>query len=538
MLSNDISEQEIYKAINDLNINKSPGIDGIPVEFYQTFWDTIKVELIQIIRNVIAGTLLNNNQRKAIIILIPKGGDPKLLKTWRPISLICCDVKIISKILANRLKSLIPNILSKNQFCINGKTINACNIQMRDTLYYLGRKKSTGAIINLDWEKAFDRVNWGFLINIMKQFGFPELIIKWVCTLHANLQSVCMVNGYLTPPFDIKRGVRQGCPMSMIFFVIFQEPLYRAIELSNKIYPPLLPKKQTKNIGYADDTSIFVSDDNGFIETFDIISKFQRASNARLNINKTKIYGFGQWANRTNWPIAGLQVEHDHFNTLGITFSCNYNLALNLTWSKIVTKIKNRIPLIRNNYYTLYQKSNIVNSLLLSKLWYAAHVYPLPVKYSKQINTEISSFIWKPRYNPISKAVLYNPKVKGGIALIDNFLKAKSIFAATIIKLFRQTDNEDIMKCFLSHRLNQAFGLRNDTVVKNRLCQNSTPYYEYSLDLIQQCSNLRKFPNICSKDIYYMIHKYTKPEVENMYPNYEWGVIWKNLNFKYINLYD
>ena len=537
-LGNEITEQEIHTAIKDLNKNKAPGIDGIPIEFYQTFWQVIKFELINVIKNISTGTFLKNNQRQAIITLIPKGGDQSLLKNWRPVSLICCDVKVVSKILANRLKPLMPNILSTNQYCISGKTITDCNTQIRDTLFYYGKKKSTGALINLDWEKAFDRVKWSFLMNVMKRMGFPEFILKWVLTLHTNLQSVCMINGYLTQPFDIKRGVRQGCPMSMLFFVIFQEPLYRAIEMSNKIYPPLLPSKQIKNLGYADDTTVFINNDEGFVEVFYLISKFQRASNAKLNISKTKVYGFGSWSDRTNWPIAGLQTQHGHFKTLGITFSCNYNTALNLNWERTVNKIKNRIPLIRNNFYTVYQKSAIVNCLLLSKLWYIAHVYPLPVKYSNEINTAICSFIWKPRYNPISKDVMYNSKLKGGIALIDNFLKARSIFTATVIKSFIKSDENNIIRCFMAKSFNILFGIRNNTIVLDRICNNSTPYYEYSKDLIQQCTSIKNFPRICSKDIYSVIQKYTKPNVENMYPNFEWDLIWKNLNFKYINIFD
>ena len=80
-----------------------------------------------------------NSHKKANITLIPKGGDKSLLKTWRPISLICCDIKIISKILANKLKPLIPNLLSNNQYCVDGKPIMSCNTQIRDMLYYYGR---------------------------------------------------------------------------------------------------------------------------------------------------------------------------------------------------------------------------------------------------------------------------------------------------------------------------------------------------------------------------------------------------------------
>ena len=130
------------------------GIDGIErVKVAITFEkrDIIKSEVIIIVKNIINGTLLQNHQKKAIITLLPKGGDPTLLKTWRPISLICSDVKIISKILANRIKPILKNIISPDQYCVNGKTISECNSKLRDSLYYYGKNKSSGAIINLDW---------------------------------------------------------------------------------------------------------------------------------------------------------------------------------------------------------------------------------------------------------------------------------------------------------------------------------------------------------------------------------------------------
>ena len=384
-LETNVTEDEIYTAVKNLSTNKAPGIDGIPIEFYQKYWNIIKNEFVQIIKNITNSILLINNQRRAIITLLPKGGDLKLLKSWRPISLICCDIKIVSKILANRIKPLLSNIISNNQYCINGRTITSCNNELRDILYYYGENKSTGAIINLDWEKAFDKVSWVFLINTMKKMGFSDFIIQWVLNMHKNIQSICMINGNLTTPFDIKRGVRQGCPMSMIYYVIFQEPLYIAFKLSNKIIPPLLPAKQTKNIGYADDTSVIVKNDEGFTETFRIIKLFEKASNSKLNVLKTKVYGFGLWENRIIWPISNLKIEVDYFKTLGITFSCDYNIAVSNTWEEIATKIKKRILMIKGNFYTLFQKSIIINSLILSKVWYAAHVYPLPLEYSKKL---------------------------------------------------------------------------------------------------------------------------------------------------------
>ena len=160
ILESRVTNNEIFRAIKDMNINKAPGLDGIPIEFYLHYWDIIKNEFVIVVQNIINGMLLNDQQRKAIITLIPKdGGDLESLKSWRPVSLICCDVKVVAKILAKRLKPLMYSLISENQYCVEGRSINDCNNRIRDILYYSGTNNKTGAVINIDWEKAFDRVN-------------------------------------------------------------------------------------------------------------------------------------------------------------------------------------------------------------------------------------------------------------------------------------------------------------------------------------------------------------------------------------------
>ena len=140
LLEKEITQAEIHKAIKLMNLNKAPGIDGIPVEFYLDYWDIIKNELSEIIINIAKGILLGDTQRNAIITLFPKEGNLALLKTWRSISLICCEVKIVSKILARRLDPLLYSLLSENQYCVLGRSIVDCNTKIRDVMYYLGKK--------------------------------------------------------------------------------------------------------------------------------------------------------------------------------------------------------------------------------------------------------------------------------------------------------------------------------------------------------------------------------------------------------------
>ncbi|CAL4189450.1 unnamed protein product, partial [Meganyctiphanes norvegica] len=152
-------------------------------------------------------------------------------------------------------------------------TIIECTNNIRDVFYYSNDANQNGAVVNLDWEKAFDRANWDLVIKMLQKMGFPSSIINWIMNLYKNIQSICLINGYLTNPFNIERGIRQGCPLSMIMYVIFQEPLYNAIENSTKILPPVIKGKQIKILGYADDTTGFMKDDGSIVEFFNVIKK-------------------------------------------------------------------------------------------------------------------------------------------------------------------------------------------------------------------------------------------------------------------------
>ena len=534
LLSKDVTQAEIYNAIRNMSLNKSPGLDGLPTEFYLCCWNIIKSEVTQIVKNNINGQLLGDFQKKAIITLIPKDGDLSLLGSWRPISLLCCDVKIISKILAMRLQPLMKKIISPYQYCVKDRSINECTCKIRDVMYYCGKENLTGAAINLDWEKAFDRVNWKLLFKVMSKMGFPNFIINWVVILFKGIESSCLINGNVSLPFSVERGVRQGCPLSMLLYVIFQEPLYRAFQVLKVILPPLTIEKQ-KCVGYADDTTIFIRNLKSIHEIFRILKKFEKASNSKINIGKTKIYGFGEWKGKVDWPIPGIKVELNYFKTLGIFFSCDYEVALDVTWQQLVNKIKRRIPLIKNRGFTIYQKVIIVNALLASKIWYISHVYPLPITFSKQIESEFLNFIWKVNYRPIKRDILYNPKTSGGLGLINIEAKSKSIFVATVIKLFINAKENSLIKYFMALRINALFDIR---YIPRLVSHVNAPFYEYAVDCIRMCFHMQNFPKINANCIYRKILPVTQPETEKLYPLFNWNQIWPNVCFKYINIWN
>ncbi|XP_069190883.1 mucin-22-like [Procambarus clarkii] len=150
------------------------------------------------------------------------------------------------------------------------------------------------SMINLDWSKAFDRVDVQFVLAILDRVGVAQEFIDWIRILYKQCRSSVCINGVLSEPFSIERSVRQGFPLSMIVYVIFQEPLYLAIKINDFIVPPRLPNAMTLPVvGYADDTTIFVSTEDSVVNVQDELDNFERATGAVLNKNKTCMMGLG-----------------------------------------------------------------------------------------------------------------------------------------------------------------------------------------------------------------------------------------------------
>ena len=144
--------------------------------------------------------------------------------------------------------------------------------------------------------------------------------------MYTGIESAVIINNVISDFFPVHRSVRQGCPLSMGLFILFQEPFYRAVVACRIIRPIQLPDStEMKILGYADDSTILIRDDRSLLETFRIIQKFEKATGSKLNISKTKIYDTCSWQNRNQWPIEGLQSENEFFYALGIYHSTDYH---------------------------------------------------------------------------------------------------------------------------------------------------------------------------------------------------------------------
>ena len=195
--------------------NKSPGIDGFTPEFYKFFWNDIKIFLVGSLNASYDMGKMSITQRRGVITSIPKPNKIRFyLKNWRPISLICVDYKIASTVIANRLKIVLPSIISETQ---KGFLKNRCILENTRLLYDLMQKldeeEGEGLLLLVDFEKAFDSLEWSFIERALNFFNFGESLRKWVKVFYTDIMSTILYNGHLSTFFPIERGVMPAIPV-------------------------------------------------------------------------------------------------------------------------------------------------------------------------------------------------------------------------------------------------------------------------------------------------------------------------------------
>ena len=177
--------------------DKSPGNDGLTKEFYVSFWDYINQSLYDSIMTAKVKGELSTSQKQAIIKLLEKKDrDKRLIKNWRPISLLNIDVKLLNKSLASKLKVVLPSIIKSDQTAyVKGRFIGESARLISDILETTEKLNIGGYMVTMDIEKAFDSMDHVFLIAVLEKLGFGNEFLKWVKIL-INKQESCVMNGW------------------------------------------------------------------------------------------------------------------------------------------------------------------------------------------------------------------------------------------------------------------------------------------------------------------------------------------------------
>lgn len=251
-----------------MGATKALGPDGLTGLFYQNHWHLISDDIFSMVQSFLSQGTFESELNRTHITLIPKVTNPENITQFRPISLCNFSYKIIAKVLANRLKPWLSNIVSEEQTAfISNRQIQDNIFIVQEVIHQLRvrrRKRKFQAILKLDMQKAYDRVEWDFLCDYMLKLGFHEIWVKWIKHCISSVSFSILIKGEPSAVFKPSRGIRQGDPLSPYLFIIMANSLStlmrKAVQDGNIKGIRLNPTCPTlSHLLFADDAIFFLN---------------------------------------------------------------------------------------------------------------------------------------------------------------------------------------------------------------------------------------------------------------------------------------
>ncbi|KAL4362963.1 hypothetical protein GQ457_04G017400 [Hibiscus cannabinus] len=371
-------ETEIWRAIFSSDSNKAPGPDGFNMGFFKKFWPQLK----------------GGHYEK---------GNPETLEDYRPISLVGGMYKILSKVLANRLKLCMDSVISSSQFAfIQGRQILDCSFIANECIDDVIRRKSRGVVFKIDFRKAYDSVYWGFLIRILKEMNFGSKWCDWIYKCVSSATISVLVNGTPTDRFSITRGLRQGCSLSPLLFNIVGEALHQFLTKATEsgLFTGFMlgsgaNMTKVSHLQFANDLMIFC--DASFKQVVSVkrvLRVFELASCLQLNLKKCRIFGINIpnsdlefWANEIGCSVGKFPAEY-----LGLPLGPKKNMVA--LWDPVVEKFEAQLASWKSTCLSYGGRVVLLKCVLSSLPIYYMSLFKMLVAVYRKLSSLMANFLW------------------------------------------------------------------------------------------------------------------------------------------------
>lgn len=294
--------EEVVTALHSLKEDKAPGPNGFPSRFYVEFWDTIGTDVMEVMREFHESASWCRSLIASFISLIPKKAGVEEIKDYRPISVVGKMYKLLAKVLSNRLVEVLGEVISENQCAfIRGRKIVDCSLIANELVDTMRKKRRSRVMCQLDMEKAYDHINWGFLDSVMRRMGFGR---KWRNRMQVCISSPSfsiLLNGASESFFKSSRGLRKGDPLTPFLFILVMEGLSKLILKAEHV--GMVEAWEVSHDGlrisilqFAEDTLLFMKVDVEQVQVIRcLLLLFEVASGLKVNLSKSTIIGVGNF---------------------------------------------------------------------------------------------------------------------------------------------------------------------------------------------------------------------------------------------------
>ncbi|GKV11959.1 hypothetical protein SLEP1_g23168 [Rubroshorea leprosula] len=429
LLMAEFSEDEIKEAVWDCDSSKSPGPDGFNFRFVKAMWEDIKADVVGFVQEFHRNGKLVRGSNASFIVLIPKVDNPQKIEEYRPISLIGVMYKIITKLLDNRLRKVLPKIIGEQQMAfIGGRQLVEGAVVANEIIDEAKRKKMKSFLFKVDFEKAYDKVCWEFIDYMLMRMGFSITWRKWIQECLRSSTVSVLVNGSPTKQFTVSKGLRQGDPLSPFLFLIVAEGL-------NGLVSSAVVKEQYKGVivgngavsvshlQFVDDMIFFGEATEENIQAIKCIMRiFELVSGLKINFGKSQLMGIGvgeEWRARMAFRLYCKEGGFP-FKYLGIPIGGNHRRIT--MWQPMVESFKRKLESWKGRHLSFGGRITLINSVLSSLPIFLMSVYLIPKGILLAIDKIRRSFLWggmgeKKKINWVSWEKVCEQKERGGLGV-------------------------------------------------------------------------------------------------------------------------
>jgi hypothetical protein len=377
---------EIKHAVFGMNADGAPGPDGFGGHFYQHFWEVVASNVVLAVQEFFVQGKLLPNMNSNLIVLIPKIPGADRMGDFRPIALANFQFKIITCILADRLASIAPKIITEHQRgFIQGRQISDCVIVASEAINVLHKRGFGGNIaLKIDIRKALDTLEWDFLLVVLRQFGFNDVFCDWIIEILRLAKLSILVNGKTVGFFACVRGVRQGDPLSPLLFCLAEEVLSRAL-LKASDHGNIRSMSYCRGVNvpthvlYADDIMLFCKGTKANIRfILNIFNRYSEASGQLINKQKSKYYA-GNLSHVRRTALAsllGFTAGAIPFNYLGCPIFQGKPKCMH--FQAIADRIRVKFATWKGMLLSIMGRVQLVKSAIHGMLVYFFHIYAWP----------------------------------------------------------------------------------------------------------------------------------------------------------------
>lgn len=389
-----ITAAEVAHAISGLAPGKAPGLDGIPGELYRQFCTAFSPILARVY------SAIGSTQRcpagfldGVVIPVLKPGGEPTDVDAYRPLQLLNYEYRILAKILANRLLCAGGSIIDPAQCAfLRGRHIGDSIRLLQVLPSWLKEEQRAAIAAFLDFRKAYDTISREFLFSVAAQLGVGQGFLAWMRVLLSNTFSCATVNGFSSPYYQCTAGVRQGCPLAPLLYLLVGQALL--CHLKQGGVGLQVAGTQVTAAQYADDTEPFLPHDSAIVPFEHLMRMFGDASGQHVQHRKSYFLRIGHGASAQQPPPVDATIAVvETAKSLGIVFGST--TVVGVDWAARMQIVRSRLHTISKvPDLSAFGRAFATNAYALSTLLYGAQFTgTLPQQHGAQLQRWVSALV-------------------------------------------------------------------------------------------------------------------------------------------------